>query len=169
MTRDSIRQGLVELAERCERAVSSDRELDCLIHCAHEGLDFVCLATGNEIYGDICDPSDSGYGTNNKTSPGLLYARYPDHKNLPTLGGGKRGNIVQGCTPPAYTASIDAAMSLVPEGMKFILDTHHMIVTIYEYWPISSPEDEGFASYQAEAATPALALVAAALRAKAQS
>lgn len=68
--------------------------------------------------------------------------------------------------PSDYAGSVDAAMSLLPDGMKLVLDTHHMIATVYEYWPITSPEDQGFASYQAEAATPALAIVAAALRAR---
>ena len=103
------------LAERCERSDGGDRELDALLHCVREELDFVLLATGNEAYGDICDPSDSGYGRPNKCTPGKLYARFPDHKNPPTLGGGKRANKVQGCTPDRYTASIDAALTLVPE------------------------------------------------------
>jgi len=126
MTRDSIREGLVELAEACEKADAGSFDLNKAILSA------------------------LGY-----TWRGMAYWFHDD------------SHAWKGSTN--FTASIDAAMSLVPEGMKFILDTHHMIVTIYEYWPISSPEDEGFASYQAEAATPALALVAAALRAKAQS
>lgn len=108
-----------ELAARCEAAEGPDRELDALIHCVHEGLEFVLIGTGKEAYGSICDPSDSGFGSPNTTTPGLLYARYPDHKNPPTLGGGKRGNIVQGCTARHYTASLDAAMQLA-EGFLLV-------------------------------------------------
>jgi hypothetical protein len=106
---------LLELAERCEAAAGPDREIDARVHCAHEGLEFVLLAAGEEVYGDICDPADNGYGSGNKCTSGLLYARYPDHKNPATLGGGKRGNRVQGCTAPRYTSSLDAAMTLAED------------------------------------------------------
>ena len=112
------RTTLLALADRVEKATGADRELDAHVHCVREGLTFVLIGTGNEAYGDICDPSDSGYGSKNTTVRGTLYARYPDNKNPPTLGGGRRGNIVQGCEPARYTASLDAAMSLyitIPE------------------------------------------------------
>lgn len=111
------RTTLLALAERVEAATGADRELDAHVHCVREGLTFVLIGTGNEAYGDICDPSDSGYGSKNTTVRGTLYARYPDNKNPPTLGGGRRGNIVQSCEPARYTASLDAAMSLVPSGL----------------------------------------------------
>ena len=114
----TTRATLLALASRVEPATGADRELDAHVHCVREGLTFVLIGTGNEAYGDICDPSDSGYGSNNTTVRGTLYARYPDNKNPPALGGGRRGNIVQGCTPPRYTASLDAAMSLVPSGAR---------------------------------------------------
>ncbi|WP_375248330.1 hypothetical protein [Sphingomonas sp.] len=67
---------------------------------------------------------------------------------------------------PRYTASIDAAMTLVPEGMwaEGALGSHA------DQW--SSLEIHAPCTYdpigQATAATPALALTAAALRARAQ-
>lgn len=85
---------------------------------------------------------------------------------------------------PRYTASLDAAMSLVPEGYEWIVrkdpqertafaniirQDHRNIVDTYD------PEDGCFkasdttGTYPARAATPALALTAAALRARALS
>lgn len=67
--------------------------------------------------------------------------------------------------PPAYTADLNAAMSLVPEGWETAIylggpntnvqmETEEMRQTCIDFYPI-----------EATAATPALALVAAALRA----
>ena len=112
------RTTLLALADRVEKATGADRELDAHVHCVREGLTFVLIGTGNEAYGDICDPSDSGYGSKNTTVRGTLYARYPDNKNPPTLGGGRRGNIVQSCEPARYTASLDAAMSLAKDDER---------------------------------------------------
>lgn len=130
---------LLKLAERCEAATGPDRSLDCAIAVA--AADYFLLPPK-------WDGGPVGYG-------------YFDADGAEVHPGHGGDQLVK-----RYTASLDAAMTLVPEGMKLVLDTHHMIVTLYEYWPISSPEDEGFASYQAEAATPALALCAAALRAR---
>lgn len=172
--------GLLELAARCERAKGPVRELDALLHCVREELEFVMLSKGGEVYGEICDPDDSGYGGQNTCTPGMLYARYPDHKNPPTLGGGQRGNKVQGCHAGAFTASFDSAMTLVPEGWRLsrmeedlrsgrwhgqlaqrasatllaALDKGRTIG-----WVTVDTEEQG-------AATPALALCVAALRAR---
>lgn len=72
--------------------------------------------------------------------------------------------------PPQYTASIDAAMSLVPEGWRW---------TIFHEGVVSLKPDVAFCGHpkhrqngiekRADAATPALALTAAALRARAHS
>lgn len=117
MTRDSIREGLVDLAEACEKASGPDRDLDTDIFC-------------QEIL---------------RENPGRETFR-PAAAML----------------APRYTASIDAAMSLVPEGHDadvYIRQRRSTAMVII-------PEGGGRQSY---AATPALALVAAALRAKAQS
>lgn len=71
--------------------------------------------------------------------------------------------------PPNYTASLDAAMTLVPEGCGFLLTATHM-----EHWASIVVEGKlmdgtlttGPSLASSRAATPALALVAAALRAK---
>ena len=163
------RTTLLALAERVEAATGADRELDAHVHCVREGLTFVLIGTGNEAYGDICDPSDSGCGSKNTTVRGTLYARYPDNKNPPTLGGGRRGNIVQGCEPARYTASLDAAMSLVPSGWNiataagqndngtWFSELRRGYRTSYDAVALSS----------LKCATPALALTAACLRARA--
>lgn len=70
---------------------------------------------------------------------------------------------------PKYTASLDAAMSLVPEGWDWSAGT----ATVEGFRPAyaeASPQTQPFPvemDISAEAATPALALVAAALRARA--
>lgn len=106
-----------ELADLAFRAYPDDeREVEAFIHCRHKGIEFVLIATGDEAYGDICDPLDSGYGTGNRTTRGYLYARYPEDKRG-ALGGGKLGNRVQGCSGwPAYLLSVDAARKLWPKG-----------------------------------------------------
>lgn len=83
--------------------------------------------------------------------------------------------------PPAYSASLDAAMTLVPEGWQCGFEMHGCYDQVDRpeawCWPYSSdfePDwrdgNEGYRSnphgYRAVAATPALALVAAALRAR---
>lgn len=60
---------------------------------------------------------------------------------------------------PAYTASLDAAMSLVPEGWDFSIEPRHALVVLDDGWNL--------ARFEAKAATPARALTAAALRARA--
>jgi hypothetical protein len=119
---------LLELAERCEQALSADRELDCRIHCAIEGLSFdACLAVVPNLADWIA-----------------LY----------------------------YTASLDAAMTLVPEPLpgwrrsRFELahssgDPAWFAKLLYLGPPIKMIDAHGIA------ATPALALCAAALRARA--
>lgn len=62
---------------------------------------------------------------------------------------------------PAYTASIDAALTLVPEGYDWSLDNFDGDRGRPHAWVC---KDGPF--YNATAATPALALCAAALRAK---
>ena len=72
---------------------------------------------------------------------------------------------------PAFTASLDAALSLVPEGWRWSLDHTQMPgcrdcgrATLYAPGDGWTPADVA----EIYAATPALALVAAALRARAE-
>lgn len=68
--------------------------------------------------------------------------------------------------PPRYTASLDAAMTLVPEGWEWSLEAEETEMV----WPVLSPWTHRCQMghlIDREAATPALALCAAALRARA--
>ena len=144
---------LIELAELCEKASGADRELDCLI----------CAAVGT-------------YSTR----------RFFQWCGMRSKGApeGTLGDYLKEIAP-AYTASLDSTMSLVPEGWA-----HG-----YEHWPTPDEHARGdkmrsrawvkeCSEYrvgrqviwghgdtdkmiETHAATPALALCAAALRARA--
>jgi hypothetical protein len=136
---------MIELAERCEKASGPDRELDCLI----------LEALGYEVKRDHARPGQVVRGF------GLL--RY--------IGG------THWCTFNRYTASLDAAMTLIPKGWR--LWTGDFSVEGRFNWmlkgplaPWTDPEDgrETIAPQYGNGigSTPALALCAAALRARAQ-
>jgi len=138
----------VKLAERCEAASGPDRELEVAIEWA---------------VGDV--PADA---FNVEIVPGrmtIATGAYSYHH------------------VPAYTASLDAAIALVPEGMTWDVDegpSHWILIgkqkpagraqvsRIGDYinsvtGELAEVSEHGFA------ATPALALCAAALRARAQA
>ncbi len=66
---------------------------------------------------------------------------------------------------PTYTASLDAAAALVPSGWRWMLDNLNTAgpLAMCEHWPATGPT---LPYTRGEAATPALALTAAALRAR---
>lgn len=78
--------------------------------------------------------------------PGILTFRYPD---------GSRGTALR------YTTSLDAALSLVPEGWEWCLTWEGGIASV----DIGDP----MLRMEYAAATPALAMCAAALKARSQS
>jgi hypothetical protein len=138
---------LLELAERCEKATGPDRELDAMLAVA---VDFVAENSNPPSARSL----HSDYGGSNS------YADIGAH--WPRL--------------PRYTASLDAAMTLVPDGC---------LATVRQLW--DGPERHGYAivstysddaeecdgkfhldDYTGLAATPALALCAAALKARAE-
>lgn len=164
-------QDLLRLADEVTAATGPDRELDCMIWAAVNGLAVVWTGGDDHILiidGHVIGSIDPGkhsrnFGCNRReTGPGSI---------------------------PAYTASLDAAMSLVPEGWA---------VEGMTWWP-ASPEGASNVSteqssvrmvgtsiermgrrmiwghggkdgrVEASAATPALALCAAALKARAHS
>lgn len=135
------RAELLALAARVEAAEGADRELDAEISVAVHGGEIVW-----------------------KTSTGTMEA-YPTRRYAST---GHVGGI--GAAPvPAFTASLDAAASLVPEGHEWRVETLNMrdgrggaIVCR----PGSAERFPGVTMHCA--ATPALALTAAALRAMAE-
>lgn len=76
------------------------------------------------------------------------------------------GEYSSDATAPAYTASLDAAMTLVPEGWGVMLNMSenglHAQARVFRSHPANFQSDN-------EAATPALALCAAALKAQEQT
>ena len=65
---------------------------------------------------------------------------------------------------PAYTASLDAAVTLVPDGWSWFCEGPASISAAAHIW---NPSARASAEYRSLAKTPALALCAAALRARA--
>ena len=74
---------------------------------------------------------------------------------------------VGGCYHPPYTASLDAAMSLVPEGCDWILNSRRNYAQVWERKGVGAQMWAQMWECKS-AATPALALTAACLKALAQ-
>jgi hypothetical protein len=122
---------LLELAARCEAATGHDRELDAAIACA----------AGPMIAPDwvvSARPSDNRVGA---------VVRYFDD--------GTHGWY----DAERFTASLDAAMTLVPEGCSWAINSRNSA----EVFGMGCGQGGG------RAATPALALTAAALRARGEA
>jgi hypothetical protein len=92
----------------------------------------------------------------------------------PTSAGGLAGRWQRGgemtmpSAPPAYTASLDAAMTLVPEGLHFGCGSCDATTRAWA-WCGDTPSSADEDLQVAHAATSALALTAAVLRARAAS
>ena len=83
--------------------------------------------------------------------------RLPTHTARPDpIAPGRVRDCVGGWVAPTYTASLDAALTLVPSGFDWLLDSGR--IAIVGRRPAGP--------FTARAATPALALTAAALRAR---
>lgn len=128
---------LTELIERLEKADAGSRELDAAIHCAiwPERITHPNLAPGMTMrdYGD------------ERTNRQVASAEYI-HKD--------RGPA------PHYTTSLDAALTLVPEGCHYAVG----IEADFTPFAVVSFGEKGFAQ---TAETEILALVIAALKARA--
>jgi hypothetical protein len=140
---------LLALAERVEAAPGPDRELDQAIY--HDVLGY-CRHVRTERSGaqsdtgfDCLDCGADSWG--NKSKP-----PYPPGQKLHDAA-------------PAYTESLDAAMTLVPEGSVWLRKSPE---TMSIYTP---PTNEKVWAHHIDGkgATPALALTAAALRARARA
>lgn len=123
---------LLELAERCEKATGPDRELDALI--------FIVAEWPTWKLQTACEPFPE------QVQPGRIQG--PD-----SIGWRQA---------PAYTASLDAAMKLVPEGKVWTVRFDPRLSGA------SVMGADGFDQTHTLAATPALVLCAVALRALAQ-
>jgi hypothetical protein len=146
-------QALVELAERCEAATGADRGLDALIWWECGDGKRLC-------------PEHSAAGRAVRAYYGADFDAHGNFRpeTLATYGGER------------YTASLDAATTLVPEGWYWMAGNRDR-VTPRAYVENGKPAFEGLSSRrnpgrhwcEVTAASPALALCAAALRARALS
>jgi hypothetical protein len=134
------REELTKLAERVEALTGADREVDKIIDGA------------------------------------LGWAKTPNPTNaggLIDMMNGPDGRTIRRTTP-AFTASLDAAMSLVPDGCLFMArtlwdgDKTAGSAVVFHYAPTETQGLRYDGQSDAIAATPALALTAAALRARAE-
>ena len=150
MTRDSIREGLVELALRVEAATGPDRELDALIRCAVFAPEGACVEKSPHNGAWCIYDGKDRQGRSRLWEPRTL-------TRLQRLG--------------EFTASLDAAMSLVPEGWA-ICTGHGVEGEQGSYFTILTyldPETESETVREATGDNWAATVCAAALRAKAQS
>ena len=137
---------LEQLAARCEAAEGPDRELDIAI----------ALALSTYRYGDRVGRY---YNAGPKYEGGLDCIGFVTHDESERIEPGNAPDMLV----PEFTASLDAALTLVPEGWAVLLatslagsvcDVHTKPLGKEGEWPAHS-----------RAATPALVLCAAALRA----
>jgi hypothetical protein len=132
---------LLELADRCEKATGPDRELDCEI---------VVAVGGGEIVWKQANYTMEAYPAH----------RVPSANHL----GGFANEPV-----PAFSASLDAAMQLVPEGYVWGAGSWGNPDTEGPWaWCATKQDSKDNDLDYGKATTPALALCAAALRAQAQ-
>lgn len=96
---------LLELAERCENAAGPDAELDMLIDCALKGVGVVYPTEGH--------PMTPGRGGRIESAG--------DYRLLGWIDPGEHQRNFSPYGEPysPVTASLDAAMTLVPEGWEF--------------------------------------------------
>jgi hypothetical protein len=146
-----VTRELIELAERVEKAEGADRGLDADIRLA---------VSGDCPYGALTGNRHQVIGW------GKLSGYVNAYREVLTLDDALDDEVV-----PRFTASIDAAMSLGPEGCVWKVMTDYELpgrATVYG-WPVGAPEGPpiliGYDDH-CDAATPALALCAAALRAR---
>jgi hypothetical protein len=137
---------LLSLADRVAGLSEADREVDALIAC------YIGKPLGNVDH--WLHGADITY---RPTAHGFYVAVIPEEGN-------PDGRTSEAFKSPAYTASLDAALSLVPEGYSFLVGSGDQLGPPWA-WVGTDPEHVKGES----AATPALALCAASLRARSAS
>jgi hypothetical protein len=145
---------LLKLAERCETATGPDRELDALIWCALNGKKYI----GHH----------QAYAAYRSHSPEtqVEFTEPPKRERLVSTG-----KALPHAQP--VTASLDAAMTLVPwekldaRGFYFVLDRDYQSGRWIARFDQAGDECGHGETYIAEGNTAALALCAAALKARA--
>lgn len=130
---------LIELAERCEAATGPDRRLDAEIEWTSRGVRGAWYVTSNHR-GDFSHVS--GWWRD---------AEDASHK------------------APDYTASIDAALTLVPEGAFYGFVMKGDVDGFDACCQFAGPDEDAPELIWHGAANPALALCAAALKARAST
>lgn len=133
------RDALLALADRVEGLAGPDREVDAAIFRAIGAP--VPFQFASKMIALNYDEDRQAYFAD---VPGGLRVRY---------------------SPPAYTASIDAAMTLVPEGRDWMIDNFDGPHDRRCSASVFNAKGQDYADYEAFAATPAPALCAASLRA----
>ena len=141
-----------DLIARIESADGPDRELDALAHLVK--------------FPDTKVMTDNGGYRSERP------VQYTPARDLYPIWNGSGSDFADIISAPRYTASIDAALTLVPEGMAF---------TVARYWCEGEEAPPYYADcidielakrgedapvYSAKAETPALAIAAAALKAR---
>lgn len=131
------------LALRVEQSAGADRTLDGLIEAARDPMRQVLLY--------------------NEPGPFPQKAVFGPLKDLVLTG----VDLADYIGAPRYTASLDAAMSLVPEGCGWEIDDQSRVGSVFGESYRRRPRAHVSGSDWRTAATPALALTAACLRGKA--
>lgn len=128
---------LTDLISKLEAAEGPSRELDADIHeavglCAHREQEYYCVEDGNDV--------DSGYTC--KRCGKDMYGRSGDVK--------------------LYTASLDAALTLVPEGWGWTIERDDLCASVSLWFDANGEDREAGATH----AHPAISLCIASLRAR---
>lgn len=137
---------LLELAERCEKSDGTDRELDVLIKSEIDGYDV--RWDGNLLLAKSRRPPRDEYRLGS-IDPGVKARNFSVAWSMPDF--------------PRYTASLDAALTLVPEGMEMIFSDIYNIARA----DVGLNDQNGPWSGEHKGADLRLALCAASLRARA--
>lgn len=144
---------LLALAERCEKASGPDRELDALIRRV-VFADFVLCGDS----GSACAACMMGLDATQFPECGAPLGMVDERASHPS-------RWQDDDRLPAYTASLDAAMTLVPEGWDWSVSSYGEDGASAEVWEHGWRDDTRINSFLAKA--PALCLVVADLRAHA--
>lgn len=138
-TEPGMKSEIGELIERLGKATGPGRELDLAI----------------QAWLDPEAPILFGAGTKK--------AKWGSYRDIPSAEGQDIPNLISVINPPSYSESIDAALTLKPEGWSFTLvggtaGVSHSFATVSLSVPSFEKPSRG--------ATPAIALCIAALRAR---
>ena len=151
---------LEKLAEQCEKAAGPDRELDFYIWAALNGVTEIT----NPAEGHPMTPGRGGRVEGRDANGEWHLYGFVDpgeaNRNWSPYGGEDRY--------PNYTRSLDAAMTLVPEGWPRSVSDNAGILGLHGHASVTANPGGNIRKFTADAATPALALSAAALKARSQ-